>query len=93
MFLAWWFNRWSLKEDLDGHDVGPRQDERDGRPGTSLLRIQHHLHGRGLDPVGRSQWFSTIFGMLFMVNQALTAMAFLISLMVICTSIGPCRKC
>ena len=29
------------------------------------------------------KWFSTIFGLLFMVGQALTAMAFLITLMVL----------
>ena len=34
-------------------------------------------------------WFSTIFGMLFMANQALTAMAFLITLMVLLSEQRP----
>jgi hypothetical protein len=83
MFLAWWFNRWSLKEDLEGHDVVHGKMSAMAGPGllffgfsTTFMAVDWIL---SVDP----KWFSTIFGMLFMVNQALTAMAFLITLMVI----------
>ena len=42
-----------------------------------------------LDP----KWFSTMFGLLFIAGQGLTAMAFLIALMVLAfRTAGRCRK-
>ena len=62
---------------------GPRQDERawparaccSGASASPSWPIDWIL---SVDP----QWFSTIFGLLFMASQGLTAMAFLITLMV-----------
>lgn len=83
MFLSWWFNRWSLKEDLEGHDVVHGKMSSMAGPGllfwgfsVTFMSLDWIL---SVDPM----WFSTIFGMLFMVNQGLTAMAFLITLMVL----------
>jgi hypothetical protein len=83
MFLAWWFNRWSLKEDLEGHDAVHTKMSRMAGPGllfwgfsVTFMAVDWVL---SVDP----KWFSTIFGMLFMVSQALTAMAFLTTLMVL----------
>jgi hypothetical protein len=83
MFLAWWFNRWSLKEDLEGHDVVHGKMSSMAGPGllfwgfsVTFMSIDWVL---SVDP----KWFSTIFGMLFMVSQGLTAMAFLVTLMVL----------
>ncbi len=55
MFLAWWFNRWSLKEDLEGHDVVHGKMSAHGRPGLSVLGIQRHLHVHRLDSFGGPQ--------------------------------------
>src|ERR1022692_2549289 len=83
MFLAWWFNRWSLKEDLEGYAAVHGKMSRMAGPGllfwgfsVTFMVVDWVL---SVDPM----WFSTIFGMLFMVSQALTAMAFLITLMVL----------
>jgi len=83
MFLAWWFNRWSLKEDTDGHAAVHGKMSRMAGPGllfwgfsVTFMSVDWIL---SVDP----KWFSTIFGMLFMVNQALTSMAFLIALLVL----------
>jgi hypothetical protein len=83
MFLAWWFNRWSLKEDSVGHGAVHGKMSRMAGPGllfwgfsVTFMAVDWVL---SVDP----KWFSTIFGMLFMVSQALTAMAFLIALMVL----------
>jgi hypothetical protein len=83
MFLSWWFNRWSLKEDLEGHDVVHGKMSAMAGPGllfwgfsVTFMSLDWIL---SIDPL----WFSTIFGMLFMANQGLTAMAFLIALMVL----------
>jgi len=83
LFLAWWFNRWSLTEDKEGHDAVHGKMSRMAGPGllfygfsVTFMAVDWVL---SVDP----KWFSTIFGMLFMVNQALTAMAFLTTLMVL----------
>jgi hypothetical protein len=82
MFLSWWFNRWSLKEDLEGHDAV--HGKMSAMAGPGLLFFGFSVTFMALDWILSvdPKWFSTIFGMLFMVNQALTAMAFLITLMV-----------
>jgi hypothetical protein len=89
MFLAWWFNRWSLKEDQQGHDAVHGKMSSMAGPGllffgfsATFMSVDWIL---SVDP----KWFSTIFGMLFMVNQALTAMAFLITLMVLLSKYKP----
>jgi hypothetical protein len=83
MFLAWWFNRWSLKEDSEGHAAVDGKMSRMAGPGllfwgfsVTFMAVDWVL---SVDP----KWFSTIFGMLFMVSQGLTAMAFMIALLVI----------
>src|ERR1022692_396073 len=83
MFLAWWFNRWSLKEDTEGHEAVRGLMSRMAGPGllfwgfsVTFMAVDWIL---SVDP----KWFSTIFGMLFMGNQTLTAMAFLTALMVL----------
>ena len=70
MFLSWWFNRWSLKEDLEGHDVV--HGKMSGMAGPGLLFWGFSVTFMSLDWILSvdPMWFSTIFGMLFMVNQA-----------------------
>src|SRR5436190_11381759 len=89
MFLSWWFNRWSIREDNEGHDVVHGKMSSMAGPGllffgfsVTFMAVDWIL---SVDP----KWFSTIFGMLFMVNQALTAMAFLITLMVLLSKYRP----
>ncbi len=86
MFLSWYFNRWSLAEDAEnreGNGKAHRMMAALAGPGllfwgfsVTFMVIDWIL---SLDP----KWFSTIFGMLFIANQALTSMAFLIALMVL----------
>jgi hypothetical protein len=68
MFLSWWFNRWSLKEDLEGHDVV--HGKMSGMAGPGLLFWGFSVTFMSLDWILSvdPMWFSTIFGMLFMVN-------------------------
>ena len=68
---------------------GARQDEQHGGPGllfwgfsVTFMSIDWIL---SVDP----KWFSTIFGLLFMAGQGLTAMAFLITLMVLLSTGRP----
>ena len=70
MFLSWWFNRWSLKEDLEGHDAV--HGKMSAMAGPGLLFWGFSVTFMSIDWIlsVNPKWFSTIFGMLFMVNQA-----------------------
>jgi hypothetical protein len=83
MFLGWWFNRWSQKEDAEGHQAV--HGKLSGMAGPGLLFWGFSVTFMSIDWVLSvdPKWFSTIFGMLFMVSFALTAMAFLIALLVV----------
>ena len=83
LFLSWFFNRWSEREDRDGPATAHRKMSALAGPGLifwgfsiTFMAVDWIL---SLNP----QWFSTIFGLLFMAGQGLTAMAFLITLMVL----------
>jgi hypothetical protein len=83
LFLSWFFNRWSAVEDREGPERAHRKMAFLAGPGilfwgftVTFMSIDWIL---SLEP----QWFSTIFGLLFIASQALTSMAFLITLMVL----------
>ena len=89
LFLGWWFNRWSAKEDVVGHEAVHSKMSRMAGPGllfigfsTTFMAVDWIL---SVDP----KWFSTIFGLLFIVSQALTGMALLIALIVFLSARKP----
>jgi hypothetical protein len=91
--IAWLLSRWSLQQEQ-------------GDPGGVLSLRMQRLSGGGLvvyaltvffmsvdwimslDP----HWFSTIYGMLFMVNEGLSALAFTIAVLVLLTRAEPMRR-
>jgi hypothetical protein len=89
LFLSWFFNRWSAAEDRDGPAVAHTKMTFLAGPGilfwgftVTFMSIDWVL---SLQP----EWFSTIFGMLFIASQLLTSMAFLITLMVLLSRYRP----
>ncbi|HLK62785.1 MAG TPA: hypothetical protein VKU19_05070 [Bryobacteraceae bacterium] len=81
-FLSWYFNRWSAVEDREGPRVAHRKMATLAGPGilfwgftVTFMSIDWVL---SLAP----EFFSTMFGLLFIAGQALTGMAFLVTLMV-----------
>jgi hypothetical protein len=89
IFLSWFMNRWSEREDRDGGVAPHRKMAALAGPGilfwgfsVTFMAVDWIL---SLDP----HWFSTMFGLLFIAGQALTAMAFLITLMVLLYSRRP----
>jgi hypothetical protein len=83
ILLSWLFNRWSAREDREGSAGVHGKMAALAGPGlifwgfsVTFMAVDWVL---SLDP----HWFSTIFGMLFMVGQALSSMAFLIVVMVL----------
>ncbi|SPF52085.1 quinol:cytochrome c oxidoreductase membrane protein 2 [Candidatus Sulfopaludibacter sp. SbA4] len=89
LFLSWFFNRWSEREDREGPTVAHRKMSALAGPGlifwgfsVTFMAVDWIL---SLNP----HWFSTIFGLLFMAGQGLTSMAFLITLMVMLSRYRP----
>lgn len=83
------FNRWSAKEDREGHNAVHGKMSSLAPPGlifwalsVTFMSIDWVL---SLDP----KWFSTMFGLLFIAGQLLTSMAFLIALMVLLSKRKP----
>jgi hypothetical protein len=87
-FLVWILvtrilNRWSAEQDRTGDRVLTRKLQGISAPGLLLYGLTVTFASidwaMSLDP----QWFSTIFGLLFMGGQGLAAMAFVIAVMVL----------
>jgi hypothetical protein len=95
VYLGMWnligflLNKWSAREDAEGGLLPHRKMATIAAPGIifwafsiTFMAIDWVL---SLDP----HWFSTIFGMLFMVGQGLSSMAFLVTLMVLLSYRAP----
>jgi hypothetical protein len=78
MLLAFLLNRWSFEQDRTGEPGLTKRLEALSGPGLILYGLTVTFASvdwvMSLEP----HWFSTIYGMLFMVVQALAAMAFVI---------------
>jgi hypothetical protein len=76
--LAYFLNRWSAEQDRTGSPMAARRLEALSAPGLVLYGLAATFASvdwiMSLEP----DWFSTAFGMLFMVGQVLTAFAFVI---------------
>jgi hypothetical protein len=80
--LAYLLNKWSRTEDTAGH---PHVWERmEALSGIGLVIYGFTVTFAGIDWVMslEPRWYSTIYGMLFMVGQALAAMAFSITMLI-----------
>ncbi len=88
-YFAVWFtlshflNKWSKQEDEGGACLALWM-RLEGLSGIGLVLYGFTVTFAGIDWVMslEPQWYSTIYGMLFMVGQALTAMAFAIIMLV-----------
>jgi hypothetical protein len=81
--LAYFLNKWSRQEDAG--DAGfPLWSRLEGLSGIGLVLYGFTVTFAGIDWVMslEPRWYSTIYGLLFMVGQALTAMAFSIAILV-----------
>ncbi len=78
MAVAFLLNRWSAEQDATGNPVLVRRFQLLSAPGIVVYSLAITFAsidwGMSLEP----HWFSTIYGMLFIVGQALTALAFVI---------------
>ena len=87
--LGMMFNRWSKKEDAEGHNAVHGKFSRMAAPGIIFWALSVTFMSidwvMSVDP----KWFSTMFGLLFMASQGLTSMAFLITVMVMLSRRSP----
>lgn len=83
LFLAWYFSRWSAAEDIDSR--GPAHRKMGAMAGPGLIFWAFSVTFMAIDWIMSidPHWFSTMFGLLFMIGQGLSAMAFLITVMVL----------
>ena len=82
VFLSWYLNRWSAVEDREGPRRAHRMLARMSGPG--LIFWVFAVTFMAIDWVMslNADWFSTMFGLLFVAGQGLTSMAFLITTLV-----------
>jgi hypothetical protein len=81
--LTYFLNKWSRQEDAVGAGLALWK-HLEGLSGIGLVIYGFTVTFAGIDWVMslEPRWYSTIYGLLFMVSQALTAMAFSIAILV-----------
>lgn len=92
LFLSYYYNRWSLVEDREG--PAKAHGKMSFLAGPGLIFWSFSVTFMAIDWVMslHSQWFSTMFGLLYMAGQGLTAMAFLIALLVALQATEPMSR-
>jgi hypothetical protein len=87
--LAWFLNRWSLAQDASGDRAATRRLQRAGAAGLLIYALTVTFASidwvMSLEP----HWFSTMYGVTFMVNQALGAMALAIAALLLLSRYRP----
>ncbi|MBV9744341.1 MAG: hypothetical protein JO099_11305, partial [Acidobacteriia bacterium] len=92
VFLSWFLNRWSLIEDRDGPRPAHNKMSRISGPG--LIFWAFAVTFLSIDWVMslNADWFSTMFGLLFIAGQGLSSMAFLITVLAFLSSRRPMNE-
>ena len=83
MFLCWHYNRVAYREDTEGHDVVHGSMSTLAGPGIIFWGFTVTFMSIDWVMSVHPEWFSTMFGLLFIAGQGLTGMAFLITVMVL----------
>lgn len=92
-FLGWWIfahllNKWSHEQDANGRDPRGRRLQLLSGPGIIFYALSVTFASvdwvMSLDP----HWFSTIFGLIFIVGQGLSALSLCIAFLVILSKEG-----
>ena len=88
-FCAWFLNRWSDREDRDG-GITPRQTmAKLAAPGIIFWAFAVTFMATDWIMSVNTEWFSTMFGLLFMAGQGLSSMSFIICIMVMLSKRKP----
>lgn len=92
LYLAWQLNRLSLLQDRTGDPAVERRLERISAPGLVIyaftITFAAFDWAMSLEPL----WFSSIYGMFWMVSQALSALAFSIAVIALLSGKAPISR-
>src|SRR6185503_13473963 len=87
--FAFFLNRWSAEQDATGNPLLMRRFQRFSAAGIVVYSLTITFAvidwGMSLEP----HWFSTIYGMLFIVGQSLAALAFIIPVLALVSEKPP----
>ncbi len=87
--LSWFLNKWSLDEDREGGPLWAKKLETLSAPGLLVFVLTITFASvdwiMSLDP----HWYSTIFGLLILVGQGLSAFSFVIAAMILLAMMPP----
>ena len=89
LLLSWFFNRWSAEQDRDGGRAAQRKMGTLAGPGLLFWGLSVTFMSIDWIMSIHPEWFSTMFGLLFIAGQGLTGMAFLITVMVLLSTRRP----
>ena len=78
MILGWLLNRWSAEQDRTGDASIAHRFQRLSGPGLIIYALTITFASTDWVMSLEPHWFSTIYGMMFMVGQTLTTLAFVI---------------
>ena len=81
-FLSWYLNRWSAIEDRDGGLAPRRKMGALSGPGLIFMGLTVTFMATDWILSANPRWYSTMYGLLIIAGQALSSMAFLITVMV-----------
>lgn len=88
-FCAWFLNMWSDREDRDG-GIKPRQTmAKLSAPGLIFYVFAVTFMATDWIMSVNAEWFSTMFGLLFVAGQGLSSMSFVICVMVMLSAREP----
>jgi hypothetical protein len=88
-FLSWFLNKWSDREDREG-GVIPRQTmAKVAAPGLIFHAFAVTFMATDWVMSVNADWFSTMFGLLFIAGQALSSMSFMVCVLVMLSGFKP----
>jgi hypothetical protein len=87
--LGWFLNRWSAEQDSTGDVSIVKRFQRLSGPGLIIYALTITFASTDWVMSLEPHWFSTIYGMMFMVGQTLTTLAFAIAVLALIAETPP----
>jgi hypothetical protein len=92
LLFSWRLNRWSAVEDREGGNYPHRRMARLSGPGLVFWGFSVTFFAIDWVMSADPHWYSTMFGLLFVAGQGLSALAFLITLLVLLSHRAPMNR-
>jgi hypothetical protein len=92
LLMGWLLNRWSAREDTTRDGSMGKRFQRLSGPGLIVYALTITFASTDWVMSLEPHWFSTIYGMMFMVGQTLTTLAFVIAVLALLADTPPMSK-